>query len=128
MLYLVKWPDGSAFITHAYNKDQLFDIIDQVGDPYQTTYESYRAELHIPIKAPTGLSCEIEFTEEMCDAFAAMIHNLQEKLYPEAANLREAFRGEEDNLSAVGASVVERDRLKPLRRNWEGYIPLYARK
>jgi hypothetical protein len=41
MLWLVSWGDGDVMIVAAYDEVDLFDILDEIGDPWSATWQPY---------------------------------------------------------------------------------------
>ena len=51
-LYLVRWPGLEASIIRASSEEHLLDVIDEVGEPSECTWEVYRGPLWIDFTLP----------------------------------------------------------------------------
>lgn len=54
-IYLVRWPDMSASLVQAEDRDDLVRRLDEVADPGGCTWEEYKGKLWVDFVLPVGL-------------------------------------------------------------------------
>ena len=54
-IYLVRWPDMSASLVQAEDRDDLVTRLDEVADPGGCTWEVFEGQLWVDFKLPVGL-------------------------------------------------------------------------
>lgn len=59
-LYLVRWENGDTEIVSARDKVDLFEVLDQVGDPFKAVWRVFKGPVWVSVRADrkTGEICE----------------------------------------------------------------------
>jgi hypothetical protein len=134
MLYLVRWDNGDTEIVGARNELDLFDILDEMGDPYGTVWRRYTGPIWFSVHADpkTGgvrdghrsgaeLGCDTRFAMEdqiLKHAFPKL-NAVQRKIYAkDDVSEQEAAHGE----VAMGAALQQDlEDFPPKGKGWKTF-------